>query len=329
MKQRFPMLASWTTIHRIGPNRTEVINELTDESFITDQGEAYIQFITSLHENVNPYYIPAGYTIKERFAILNELSAHLLLREDRWLSKSLDSVMYSCYIPKTHQSGKRLFSVLNTLLYLLFLPALIGGLVRFFSSGTELHSLSIPGIACGILLGIVLHEAAHAIAGLSYGGKLFEAGVSMTYIFIPGAYVLIKGQERFPVLKQLQTYAAGIEMNALLSGCFFFLAPAFPLQADFFFCAAWVNLITLLVNLTMIDGNDGCKMFSLLFGRDGEDIVEKAREYITTPSKRAYLRSLGLRGKVTFCAYSIVLLMQTALPLLIVLNLLEVIAWFV
>ena len=158
------MLASWTTIHRIGPNRTAVINELTDESFITDQGEAYIQFITSLHENVNPYYIPAGYTIKERFAILNELSAHLLLREDRWLSKSLDSVMYSCYIPKTHQSSKRLFSVLNTLLYLLFLPALIGGLVRFFSSGTELHSLSIPGIACGILLGIVLHEAAHAVA---------------------------------------------------------------------------------------------------------------------------------------------------------------------
>ena len=77
MKQHFPMLAGWTRIRRIDQNTTELINELTEESFIVDKGEAYINYITALNEKVSPYEIPAEFSRKERSAILNELSEHI------------------------------------------------------------------------------------------------------------------------------------------------------------------------------------------------------------------------------------------------------------
>ena len=328
MKHHFPMLAAWTTIRRIDSNKTELINEITDESFITDRGEAYIQFITSLDEKVSPYEIPAAFTRKERYAILNELSEHLMLREDRWLDKSFGRFIYSLYLPKKHESNNPLLVILNRLMYLLFLPTLVCGYLFFQNAYTYLQGISIPGIVCGVLLGVLLHETGHAISSLSYGGKLFEAGICMTYMLFPGAYILSKDSDQLPLQKKIQCFAAGIEMNAILAGVSFFLVPAFPKLGDFFFCMAWANLMLMLLNLIVISGNDGCKILSIIFGK-GTDIVDVAKEYVSTPYKRQYLLEQGFTGRITLLSYYVILFLQMATPVLLIAAILEVIAWFV
>ena len=327
MKHHFPWLAGWTRIRRIGQNTTELINELTNDSFIADKGEAYIKYITSLNEKESPYEIPGDFTRKERSAILNELSEHLMLREDRWLDKSFGSFVYSLFIPKKHESNHPLFKIINKLLYLLFLPTLVCGLLFFLNSYTDLQGISIPGIVCGILLGSLLHETGHAISTLSYGGKLYEAGVSITHILLLGAYILSSDSDNLPLQKRIQVFAAGIEMNAILSGVSFFLVPVFPQLGDFFFCMAWVNLMLMLVNLIVISGNDGCKILSVIFGK-GADIVDVAKEYISTDYKRKYLLAQGFTGKVTLASYYIIIILQIATPVLILASIVEVIAWF-
>lgn len=327
MKQHFPMLAGWTRIHRIGPNTTELINELTEESFIVDKGEEYIKYITSLNEKDSPYEIPAEFTRKERSAILNELSEHIMLREDRWLNRSFGNIMYSVFIPKQHESNKQLFAILNKLIYLLFLPTLVCGFLYFHNSYTDLEGINIPGIICGIALGVLLHETGHAISTLSYGGKLYEAGLSITHILIPGAYIVSKNNDHLALQKQIQVFSAGIEMNAIIAGISFFLVPTFPQLGDFFFCIAWVNLMQMLINLIVISGNDGCQILAVLFGK-GADIVDLAKEYVTTDYKREFLLKQGFTGRVTLLSYCIILLLQIATPVLLLASILEVIAWF-
>lgn len=327
MKQHFPTLAGWTGIRRISPNTTVLINELTEESFTVDKGEEYIEYITALNEKDSPYEIPADFSRKERYAILNELSAHIMLREDRWVSKSFGTILYSIFMPKKHESNHQLFVILNKLLYLLFLPTLVCGFLFFRNSYTDLHGVNIWGVICGVVLGMLLHETGHAISTLSYGGKLYEAGVGITHVLIPCAYVISHFSDRLAPQKQIQIYCAGIEMNAILSGISFFLVPAFPQMGDFFFFIAWVNLMQMLINLIVISGNDGCKVLSVLFGK-GEDIVDTAKEYVKTGYKREFLLKQGFTGKVILFSYCIILFLQIATPVLILASILEVIAWF-
>lgn len=322
------MLAGWTRIHRIGPNTTELINELTEESFIVDKGEEYIKYITSLNEKDSPYEISADFSRKERSAILNELSEHIMLREDRWLSRSFGTIMYSIFIPKRHESNSQLFVILNKLLYLLFLPTLVCGFLFFQNSYTDLQGLNIFGVICGIVLGLLLHESAHAISTLSYGGKLYEAGVGFTHILLPCAYVISKFSDQLAPQKKIQVFSAGIEMNAILSGLSFFFVPLFPRLGDFFFCIAWVNLMQMLVNLIVISGNDGCQILSVLFGK-GVDIVDSAKEYVSIAYKREYLLKQGFTGRITLLSYYIILILQIATSVLILVFILEVIAWFI
>ena len=327
MKQHFPMLAGWTRIHRISTNKTELINELTKESFIIEKGEPYINYISALNGKVSPYEISAVFTKKERFPILNELSEHLMLREDRWLNKSFGNIMYSFFIPRKHESDNQLFVILNKLLYLLFLPTLICGYIYYSNSYTDLEGINILGVICGVAFGTIFHETAHAISTLSYGGKLYEVGVSITHLLIPGAYIISKLDDRLALHKQIQVFSAGIEMNAILSGISFFLVPTFPDMGNFFFCIAWVNLMQMLINLIVIRGSDGCQILSVLLGK-GKDIVDSATEYVTTNYKREYLLKQGFTGKVILFSYYIILFLQMATPVLILACILGVIAWF-
>ena len=330
MKRYYPKLADWAVICQLDGSQTEVKNDLTNESFFTDRGKSYLDFITALDGKNDPYELPSVYSRTERSLILRELSEHQLLREGRWLNKTLGEKSIAILVPKNHESASTLFSFLNKLLYALFLPIFVSGALFFQNSYVELQGVSVVGVVMGVLLGIILHEAAHACATLSYGGKLYEAGVHLTYMFLPGAYILTSFDDHLAPQKQIQTFAAGIEMNAALSGLFFFLASLVPQWGDFFFCMAWINFAFALINLIIFGGSDGCRILSVFFGLCPNEagIVSTAWEYVSDRCKREFLFSRGIGGRIKFYSYCVILLLQVVIPILAFATLLEVIMWF-
>lgn len=330
MKRHYPKLADWTVVCRLGGEKIKVINDLTNEAFETDQGQPYVDFITALDGESDPYELPSAFTRTERSLILRELSEHQLLRNGRWLNNTVREKSFALIVPRRKENASRFFTVVNKLLYTLFLPVFVCGTLLFQTGDVDIQGLSIAGLIVGILLGIVLHEAAHACAALSYGGKLYEAGVHLTFLLLPGAYILTSYEDHLAPQKQIQIYAAGIEMNAILAGVSFFLLSIRPQGGEFFFSTAWANFAMVMINLMVFAGSDGSWILAVLFGLGPKDqtIVGTAVDYVLDRSKRKYLFSRGTVGRVRFYAHCTVLLLQTAIPILMVVSVVEVISWF-
>ena len=328
MKRRhYPMLEAWTVIRPSDADCVRVINEITKESFIAENGKDYTGFISALDGKTDPFDIPSCYTYDERLEILDELSQYTVLRNGRWLRKTFTEMEYALLIFHKHGGNHRIFRVLNRLLYLLFLPILVCGFMIYYESGVEINALSIPGLICGMLLGAIMHESAHACAALAYGGKVYEIGVRLSCLFMPGAYIVDSSDDHLAPEKRIQLFAAGIEMNAILAGLLFIHTALFPGLADFFFSMAGANAGLILLNLTIIGGYDGCGILSVLFNKKANIIEEAAMDSISNKRKRAFLLSKGISGRLTLYCYCVMLLVQMALPVFFLLTVLEVISW--
>lgn len=326
---RFPMLCNWLTICKTEKGY-EITNELLDdEIFITTEygDETYISFIKSL-DGKTDYRSIGTYSPLVATAIINKLHSFGLLRESRWLCRSLSFTAYSLIIPKHQSTNSVLPRIINTLLWTLFLPVLIYGLISLPSVIYYLDEASTAGIVCGYLVGIVFHEVSHAIATLCFGGSVFEMGLQTSYMLIPGAYVMLKNDNTLSPLKKIQVDAVGIESNLLLAGISFVLAKYNTQYTDFLYCIGLVNFGLGLLNLCNINGNDGSNILSTLLGVDG-NIVDIAKETVFDSGRRSCLLSYGSVGRTTLSAYCLVLFMQIATPALMIANLWSVIAWFV
>lgn len=329
MKQ--PMLCNWLTIKDYRFNNATIKNELTEEMFATEEGSSFIHFISQLDGKTDPYSIPCQYSHEERTTILNELGKLGLIRQGRWLNKSLSCVAYSLIIPGKQKTGSILIKTANTILYLAFLPVFIWGISSFVASlnAFNLVQISVPGMIVGLLLGLICHECAHAIAGLAYGGTVYEAGIMLSNLVIPGAYVITKDAENISVAKKIQIIASGPEANLMLSGIAFALLSESPNMADFYFCIALINLCLAFLNLMLRSGNDGCHILSYLFGADTEDIVDVAKDTVFYKINRWKLYHSGSVGFAALCSYALILALQITTPVIIMVNILEVISWFV
>lgn len=324
---RFPMLANWLCIQKVGRGY-RITNILSGEKFVsTEYGDdAFFEFIQKLDGKTNPYLIPSTYTPQIIAGILNQLKEFDLIREDRWLSKSFGFFAYSLIIPKNKSYRSTIPNIINTLLWLLFLPVTGIGIALFSSVAHHLDKISMVGIILGYVLGIVFHEyGGHAIATMAYGGKVFEYGLSF---FVPGAYTMIINDESLSRLKRVQVDAAGIEQNFLLAGISFILARYNYEHIDIYYSIGMVNISLALLNLCNVHDNDGCKILSTLLGIEG-NIVDIAKSTVFNTNRRNYLLSKGSVGKTTLCAYYIVLFMQVVSPLLIIANVLGGISWFI
>ncbi len=328
MKQ--PMLCNWLTIKDYRFNNATITNEVTDEKYTTNEGSAFIQFIRQLDGKTDPYSIQCPYSYQERTIILDELTKLGLIRRGRWLNKSLSCLAYSLIIPRKQKTNSLLLKLLNVVLYLSFLPTFILGFSSFISSFYTFHlvQISMPGIVIGLLLGIICHECAHAIASLAYGGTVYEAGVMLSNLVIPGAYVITKDAGDLSAAKRIQIVAGGPEANLILSGAAFSLLSKNPNMADFYFCIALINLGLAFLNLVLRQGNDGCHILSYLFGAESEDIVNVAKDTVIHKINRMKLYHSGSVGFATLCTYILILLFQIVTPVIIILNIMGVISWF-
>lgn len=326
---RFPMLSNLVSVKKSG-NGFLLVNELTDQMFSpTEYGdETFLSFISKLDGKHDPYQITDKYSDAVVTDILNNLAEYHLIRESRWLSRSVNWLAYSLIIPSQRQKTSHLPRVLNAFLLLSFIPIMIYGIYCLSTVLFFLDQVSIWGLISGVIFGSILHELGHAVAALSYGCRVLEAGVQLSNLVVPGAYTIVDNNDHLSTFRRVQLDAAGIEMNCLLGGVSFVLARYCLAHIDFFYCLGSVNFVLAALNLCSIAGNDGSNILSALLGVVDGNIIDIAKSSLFDRKRRSTLQKKGIMGRITLYAYVIILFMQAAIPALVIANIIEVMTWF-
>ena len=236
-------------------------------------------------------------------------------------------MLFTLWVPQKTAKLKRNATILNWLLFISWLPVFLLG-IHLYSSNEPIwiDDHFILGMILGLVSGIVLHELGHFIAALSSNkSEVYELGIGLKFL-LPCAYNLIDC-EKASRTDKIQIYAAGCEMNALLSGIFLMLATVWDTFASAFFMAAILNISMVALNMILITGFDGMILFSQLLGIDLIELSKTINAIVFKRNIRKRFIRKGLDG-FAFVVVSYVLeLIKIGYPLLLILNVWEVILW--
>lgn len=321
---KYPKIIDTLLYKRLDESRYKVKNAETGEIF--ELGRAIVSFMNKLDGKTDPFMINtclSDFEIEEALDFLweNELITKKKLKKIGFLS-------YGIPLFKVETTPKMRFAsrLLNFLLMISFVPIFIVGLyaVRDIYNMVDQNSLSyLIGLYVGIGLGILLHECAHAIAGLGYNAHLFSCGFKIGRT--PGAYVEFDDEHIKSSLKKAQISGAGIEMNLLLCGismiCMRLVNSALSLSLSG--GIASVNLLLAAVNLLPSSiGVDGSQIINKLIG--GDDLILYSDILITDKSFLRHSFS-NVRGLAEICSCVLTLLSQIiSYPILIIANILYI-----
>lgn len=319
-----PMISNWIRFKRISDDEYEIIDLLNDEIMNAD---AYtVWFAKQLNGQRDPYQIDVEASEKDIDLLLCELEDAGIIREKRFLAKSLLHLLVTVWQPRVTLNFRVVSFLINGLLLISWLPLLVFSILYFSDNAYDLTSdYVISGSIIGLIIGLIMHEFGHLFACIAYGGRAFEVGFLFRY-FIPGAYVLMNKDVIKKRMRRIQVSAAGIEMNFFLAATFLFLsAISVPLNG-FFLGAAVQNVFIALLNLTFIKGFDGMTIMSELLGVD--ELVDRAKVITKSRKRKSHLRNCGISGRATIVLCYALRGIQVALPLLFVLNIVGVISWW-
>ncbi len=318
------MLANWVRFRRLNDGRYIIRNLLTDDEFETD--EFTVHFLRQLDGARDPDSVSEDLTKEEVDLCLEKLIDEGLVRDKRFLEKSLLKSYVTLWRPVITDKLRLISFCINGLLLISWLPLLIFSLHYFMNFSYDIYpKYIITGTVAGLVIGAVMHEFGHVFACLAYGGRVFEVGVMHQY-FMPGAYVLINEDNIKHRMKRIQVSAAGTEMNLLLTAIFLLLSARFELFSGFFLGAAIQNVFLALLNLTFVNGFDGMTIMGELLGVNY--LVDGAKVVVKNKLKKKNLRKCGMSGKVTVAMCHIIRFVQIAFVLVLALNIVEVISCF-
>lgn len=321
---KYPTFANWIRFKKISYDTYEIHHLLNGSIFETT--EYWVWFAKQLDEKTNPYRIDREMPREKIDRMLKVFKENDVIRDSRFLSKSLLSTLFTVWIPRVTKKMRLISYLLNALLLISFIPLLVFSIFYFVNYVNDINTdYIITGSFVGIFVGIFLHEMGHMIACLAYGGQVFEVGVLLQF-FIPGAYVLMSEENIKERMKRIQVSAAGIEMNLLLVAICVILSVPFEELSGFFLSAAINNLLLAFLNLTFIEGFDGMSIISELFGVEG--LVSKSKRITKSKWKKSKLQKDGVCGNATIVACYIFKVIQIALPLVFAVNIIGVISWF-
>lgn len=322
---KYPILANWIRFRHISRNEYEIVNLLHNEKI---QADAYtVWFARQLNGKRNPYRIDTNKSKEEVDLLLGELEAENVIRDKRFLSKFFLFLLVTIWRPKVTPNLRIVSFIINELLLISFLPFLAFSIFCFLNYTYDVNFDYITiGSIVGLIVGLVMHELGHMISCLGYGGRVFEVGVMLQFLLMPGAYVLMNESNIKKRMRRVQVSAAGIEMNFLLTAIFLILSARFEVLSGFFLGAAIQNAFLALLNLTLVDGFDGMAIMSELL--DVEYAVSKAKRITKSKFKRKKLEEDGVSGKATIAVCYILRGIQIALPFIFALNIVGVISWF-
>lgn len=320
----YPITANWIRFKRISENEYKIINLLHDEEIVTD---AYtVWFTRQLNGKRNPYLIDKGKSKDDIDLFLEELEAENVIRDKRFFSKFFLFLLVTVWKPKVTENFRIASFIINGLLLISFLPLLAFSIFYFLYYTYDINfDYMIVGSIAGMLIGLVMHELGHMFACLAYGGRVFEVGVMLQFLLMPGAYVLMNESNIKKRMRRVQVSAAGIEVNLILTAMFLILSARFEMLSGFFLAAAIQNIFLALLNLTLVDGFDGMAIMGELLGV--ENVISKAKRITRIKYKRKKLEKDGISGKATIAVCYALRGIQIALPLIFALNIVGVITW--
>lgn len=325
MEYTYPKISNCLTYKKLDDNSVEVVDYLLDETYIMEL--EVVRFARKLDGKTHPYEIKTNLSREEIDVLIAELDSCGLLKESNKIVGG-GTAMRTIWEPKWTIKLRVIAFLCNNLLMIVWFPVLIIGIIVFKNNRLSIDfEMTWLGNIIGLGLGMVLHEFGHAFAGASYGARVFEMGVLRMYYIIPGAYVILDDETVKNRLKRVQINAAGVEMNLFLVGVFLILGASFGNLGGMFLTAAIQNIFLAILNLTLINGFDGMAILSELLGI--EDIIETATDVIINREIRNELREYGPIGNATITACYMIGAFQIALPLLLLLNVLEVVVCFV
>ena len=323
---KYPCMANWITFRRADSGFV-ARNCLIDMDVLLSDRE--VRYLKSLNGNRNPYKIN-GFSYSECRENYRHLKNCFLIRDSGRNMNFGISNLYTIYIPYKRNTQSIIPKVLNCLLWISFFPIFSYGLYLVVKYGVrwdggDFFVLNVgTGYFIGLVVGVIGHEAAHAIACLSNRkGKLLEAGVMMNGI-IPGAYVLLDESQISSRLKRVQINLAGIEMNLLLSGILMILMVEVKESCILFswkiamLYAVIQNVFMALLNISFVEGLDGEHTISTLFGVSIVDAAKaNIRMMFVRKRRREYFAKNGINAVANICISVAVLGFQLLIPLLI------------
>lgn len=321
---KYPMINNWLKFKRISKMEVQVKDLLCDDEYT--MGYDIARFARRLNGKRDPYSIYPDIPREDIDYMLEQLGEHELLRDSNVLMSERGSVFYTLWIPKQNKLLFRFAKVYSFLLNLLWLPIFALGIWFFFQefpTGGEVFA--VVGSLGGIVVGAFLHELGHMFTGIRYKAHVFEMGVMIQH-FMPGAYVLLDSDKVKSKKCRVAINAAGIKSNVLFAGVCMLLACVFPFSGMPLLCAAVNNVLLALINLVFIEGLDGSSIIEEYLGVP--NVAKTAKKLLFSKKSRKALMAKGATGYAIMAVGITIQFLQLALPLLIGINILEVLSCF-
>lgn len=318
---KYPKTIDTLLYKRIDKSTYHVKNGIT--GVVYEIGTDIVRFMNKLDGKTDPFMINtclSDFEIEDALDFLwdNELITKKKLKKVGFLSYGIP-----LFKVKTTQKMRIASRLLNFLLMIFFIPVFITGL--YTVKDKDIYSLIdqsdfsyLNGLCVGSALGVILHECAHASAGLGYNAHLFTCGIMIG--ITPGAYVELDDEHIKSSLKKAQISGAGIEMNLLLCGISMICMCLFNSALSLLGGIAFSNLLLASVNLLPIIGVDGSQIINKLIG---EDLILYSDILITDKSFLSHSFS-NVRGLAEICSCVLTLLSQISYPILIIANILYI-----
>lgn len=323
MTQRYPMVKPWLEYHRVSDGEYEIENEIVPGEIDEEPlrlPDYFVDFMQKLDGNTNPYKIDPSIDKRTIRAYLRFLSKKGYLR-DRVRNRDVGRLAFSVVKFDGEPKQSKTAVLLNSFLALSWIPILVCGIVlgvKVWNNYDVFGDTYMIGLPFGLLIGLSLHEAGHAIAAKAYGAPVYEIGIRIS--FIPAAYTLMKETAVKNRLKRTHVYAAGVETNFLLAGLFFaaaYFMPGYGIRT-FFFYAGLENILLGVSNFCFFLPLDGFKMITTLLGAD--DMVWSMLIALIMPSTWKEQLGKGPSGLARMLSVSFLQLTQSIALIWIIYN---------
>lgn len=288
---KYPVKSNWIYYKRNRrTGKYKLTNCLFGESYEVEQSD--IEFLESLNGKVDPRKIlinEYGMTRQEADHYVDVLVENGIVRTSNKIKTGRFSSLITLIKIKNCDKYRTAAIVLLLLFLLAFIPLMCIG----FISGRKMLNMPLQaeenivfhvclGVFIGLIVGIILHEAAHAVSAIAFGGKVMEFGIA--FGGLPSLYTLIDDTTIKSRTGRIITNLAGIMTNFMITAGCLIISVAVGRFTFLLFMAAVLNLGLGLMNLLCIDGFDGIITLAEILGKD--DARKQYQEIIKRRWKR-------------------------------------------
>ena len=295
----------------------------TGETKRLEVPRALARFLARLDGKTDPHELLPGFSEEEMDKLLSMLEdMENIITTRRWNGSFLMPQLTLWFAPRHIPAAvRRACKTISLLLAVAWLPVLIFGLLQFLHGNWADGGSETLGIVLGLLAGIVLHEAGHAVSCVGFGGRLVCAGLLSQFFVIPGAYVEVD-DVRLSRSERVHMLLSGVDMNFLLAGLS--LLAGTIAWGDCLTMAGLMNVVFGLLNIGIYYfGMDGAKALEELMGN--QDLSEAILARRT--ARQTIRRRAGVSGRARIAAVHILSVLQLGILSILILNFKEVLSW--